>query len=278
MKEMIGNKYSIFVVSDATGKTAYSVVKSILVQFKDMGEHFLVTHYSFVRNLKKAEKIIKRAMENNSLVVHTFADEELRQYFNFELKKNNVMYIDIFENTIPIFTKFIGISPSHYTGIQYKLTEDYFKKIAAMEYTISHDDGQNLFDIHKADIVLLGPSRSSKTPLSIYLANEGYKVANIPLVYGITIPEEVYKVKNKRVVGLILNYDIMLEVRKKRLNYLGEKADAYANPEYIFKELEFCRDLYKKNRGWKVIDVTKKAIEEVAAEIVEKVIGEVEIF
>lgn len=278
MKEIFQKNYAIFIVSDATGKTAYNVVRSILVQFRDMGEQFLITHYSFVRNQQKLDKIIKRASENRALIVHTFADEELRHYFNHGMEQHKVMYIDIFEKTVPTFIKFLGIDPAHNMGVQYQLTDDYFKKIEAMEFTIAHDDGQNLFDLDKADIILVGPSRSSKTPLSIYLANEGYKVANIPLVYGIPLPDEVLKVSPKKVIALMVNHEIMLEIRKKRLNYLGEQASSYATSEYIFKELEYCRDLYKKNRQWKSIDVTKKAIEEVAAEIIEKIGGKEEVF
>ncbi|HCL57631.1 MAG TPA: kinase/pyrophosphorylase [Spirochaetia bacterium] len=270
--------YSIFVVSDATGKTAYTVVKSILVLFKEQVEHFIITHYTFVRNEQKLEQIVKRAKEQHALIVHTFGNEDLRIFFNKELEKKGVMYMDLFEKTVPTMSKFIGFSPIHNSGVQYKLTDNYFKKIEAMEFTIAHDDGQNLLDIYKSDIVLLGPSRTSKTPLSIYLANEGYKVSNIPLVNGMPIPEEVYQVDPKKIVCLIVQYDLMLEIRKKRVNYLGHHANAYASPEYIFEELEYCRDLYKKNRNWVVIDVTKKAIEETATEILEKTIWEEEIF
>lgn len=278
MEKENGRRYPIFIVSDATGKTATRIVRSILIQFKDMVEHFFITHYSFVRKKAKIEKIIQRAIDDKALIIHTFADDELRLHMNFQMNKNNIPYIDVFENIIPVFTKFIGMSPSHHTGMQYQLTEDYFKRIEAMEFTIAHDDGQNLFDIENADIVLLGPSRTSKTPLSIYLANEGYKVANIPLVHGVTVPEEINKVNPKRVVGLIINYEIMLEIRKNRVNYLGRHANDYAAPEYIFEELEFCRSLYRKNRKWKVIDVTKKAIEETATEIIDKVMGGEEVF
>lgn len=280
MEEKKENKsHSIFVVSDATGKTAYTVVKAILVQFKDIVEHFLITHYTFVRSKARLDQIIKRAVAQNALIVHTFGDDDLRAYFNGELQKQNVLFLDLLDKILPVFTQFIGLAPSHHhSGIQYKLTENYFKKIEAMEFTIMHDDGQNLFDIDKSDIVLLGPSRTSKTPLSIYLANEGYKVSNVPLVYGIPVPEEVMRVDPKKVVCLIIQYDIMQEIRKKRVNYLGQKASAYADPEYIFKELEYCREIYKKNRQWAVVDVTKKAIEEAATEIIEKIIGEEEIF
>lgn len=273
-----GKTYSIFVVSDATGKTATSLVRSILVQFKEMVEHFFITHYSFVRNKNKIEKIIKRAVKQKALIVHTFADDNLRSFFNYQMELNNVLYIDIFKRTIPVFTQFIGQNPDHDAGRQYNLNEDYFKRIESMEFTLIHDDGQNLFDIDKADIILVGPSRTSKTPLSIYLANEGYKVANVPLVYGIPVPDEVLAINPKKVVALMLNFEIMLEIRKKRVNYLGNQASDYADPEYIFKELEYCRDIYKKHRAWKKIDVTKRAVEETAAEIIEKVTGGEEIF
>lgn len=270
--------YSVLVVSDATGKTAYNVVRSILVQFKQMVDHFFITHYSFVRDSQKIEKVVSKAKENNSLVVHTVADSNLRNLLNQKLSEQDIIFIDIFQNILPIFTKFIGKIPSQDTGLQYKLTDEYFKKIEAMEFTLIHDDGQNLMDIDKADIILLGPSRASKTPLSIYLANEGYKVTNIPLVYGIPLPEEVFRVDPKKVIGLMLHYDIMVEIRKKRVSFLGEKASGYADPDYIFNELEYCRGIYKKNRQWKVIDVSKRAIEETAAEIIEKIMGREEVF
>lgn len=271
-------RYSIYVVSDATGKTAYSLVTSILVQFKELVDRFFVTHYSFVRDQRKAEKIIKRAQEQNALIVHTFADNQLRQFMNYQINKSEILYIDVFEYAVPIFTQFVGKKPTYRSGRQYNLNENYFKKIEAIEFTIAHDDGQNLFDLEKSDIVLVGPSRTSKTPLSIYLANEGYKVSNIPLVNYIPVPEEVYLVNPKKIFALIINYETMLEIRKKRVSYLGQQASDYANPDNIFKELEYCRDLYKKNRQWRVIDVTKKAIEETAAEIIEKINGGEEVF
>jgi regulator of PEP synthase PpsR (kinase-PPPase family) len=270
--------YSVFVVSDATGKTASGIVRSILVQFKEMVDHFFITHYSFVREKGKIDKIVERAKEQEALIIHTFAEDELREYFNYQLQAGNVRFIDVFQNIIPAFTEFIGISPAHHTGQQYKLNEEYFKKIEAMEFTIAHDDGQNLFDIQNADIIIIGPSRTSKTPLSIYMANEGYRVANIPLVYGIPIPRELKEVNPKKVIALMIQFDIMQEIRKQRVNYLGRHASDYASPEYIFRELEYCRDLYKQNRQWRVIDVSKKAIEETATEIIEKIMGGEEVF
>jgi len=265
--------YNIFIVSDATGKTATFLVKSIIVQFKGMEDSFVLTHFSFVRKKKKIEEIVESAKKNNAMIVHSFGDLELRHYMNSLIDKENIISLDVFKATIPQFIRFTGKQPSGKPGGQYILTETYFKKIEAMEFTITHDDGQNLHDINRADVVILGPSRTSKTPLSIYLANEGYKVANVPIVYNIPLPQEVFSVDRKKIVGLILNYDIMIEIRKKRSNYLGDDSLKYSDPQYVYNELEYCRELYKKHR-WRVIDVTKKAVEETATEVLNIVLGE----
>jgi regulator of PEP synthase PpsR (kinase-PPPase family) len=153
------------------------------------------------------------------------------------------------------------------------VNEDYFKRIDAIEFTVKHDDGKFAQNLQAADIILVGLSRTSKTPLSVYLSYKGWKVANVPVVKDIPLPESLFTVDQKKIVGLIIDAKTLTQIRKERLIKMGEDPNSiYANPQYIEEEIEYCKSLYRKNRRWPVFDVTEKALEETAAEV-EKYIG-----
>jgi regulator of PEP synthase PpsR (kinase-PPPase family) len=157
-------------------------------------------------------------------------------------------------------------------GLLRSVDDHYYKRIAAIEYTVRHDDGKSLEDLNDADIVLIGISRTSKTPLSIFLSYKGFKVANIPLVLHTPLPKEVFEVDQRKIVGLIIDTDSLQRIRKNRLEKLGTRSTQYSSISYIMKELEYAQEIFRQNRRWPVINVTERALEETAAEIV-KLIG-----
>ncbi len=258
----------VYLLSDATGETAEKTVMAALTQFRD--RQVRVKRFSNVRNKNQVYEAIDEALNQKGLVVFTIVNRELAQLVQDECGSLGLPCIDLITPLLMRLAEFFGRSPRETPGLLHGVGEEYFRRIEAVEFAVKHDDGQETRHLHQADIVLVGVSRTSKTPLSIYLAHRGWKVANIPLVQGIDPPPELFKVEPSRVAGLLIDPQRLLELRAARLRNLGQDPrSAYADFEQIEDEIRYAKGVYRKN-GWVAVDVSGKAVEESANEVLVK--------
>ena len=262
------DKKPIFVVSDSTGETAERVVRAALLQFPS--HKVRVRLFTRVRDKDSVQDLLTKAAEQNAMVVFTLVAPELREYFHQFANENDVEAVDVIGALIHKVGAFLEADPINVPTATMPLSEDYFRRVEAIEFAVKSDDGKEPRNLRKADLVLTGVSRTSKTPLSTYLAGRGLRVANVPLVLGVQPPKELFDVAPERVVCLTIAIDKLLEIRKQRLEQLGMPADAnYGLRDHVRAELEFAHDIFKKNPGWAVVDVSGRAIEESATIILE---------
>ncbi len=258
----------VYLLSDATGETVEKIVTAALTQFR--GKAVRMKRISNVRNKNQVYEALDEALEKGALVVYTIVNRELAQLVHDECDSLGLLHIDLFTPLLMRLSEFFGHSPGETPGLLHGVDDAYFRRVEAIEFTVKHDDGQEVRNLHKADIVLVGVSRTSKTPLSIYLAHRGWRVANVPLVGGIEPPDELFQIDPSRVVGLIIDPQRLMELRASRLRNLGQDPrTAYAAYEEIENELQIARKLFRRN-PWVVIDVTGKAVEETANEVLVK--------
>lgn len=258
----------IYLLSDATGETAEKMVTAALTQFKD--KPVRIRRVNNVRTKNQVYEALDDALASNALVVYTIVNRELAQLVHDECDGLGLPNIDLLTPLLMKLADSFGRSPKETPGLLHGVDEAYFRRIEAIEFTVKHDDGQEPRNLRQADIVLLGVSRTSKTPLSIYLAHRGWKVANVPLVQGIEPPEQLFEVDSARVVGLVIDPQRLVELRAARLRNLGQDPRAaYADYEQIEDELKFARR-YFRGHPWVVIDVSGKSIEETANEVLVK--------
>jgi len=258
----------VFLLSDATGETAEKMVMAALLQFRDRDVR--LRRISNVRSKNQVYEALDEALSANGMVVYTIVNRELARLVHDECDSLGLPSIDLLTPLLMRIGEFFGHSPRETPGLLHGVDEDYFRRVDAVEFTVKHDDGQETAHLPKADIVLVGVSRSSKTPLSIYLAHRGWKVANVPLVKGIEPPKELFAVDPKRVVGLIIDPQRLLELRVTRLKHLGmDPKAAYADFAEIEEELKYARAFFRR-QPWVVIDVSGKAVEETANEVLVK--------
>jgi regulator of PEP synthase PpsR (kinase-PPPase family) len=257
----------IFTVSDATGTTAERVVRAALVQFdtKDIN----LKRYGGVRTRLDIQRIVSEAAAENGFIVHTFVVEELRHAILTEGRAMNVTTIDLMGPLLARLSELLDTQPKRLPGgFQHLFDTGYMQRIDAIDYTVRHDDGKNVHDLDRAEIVLVGVSRTSKTPLSIYLAYRGWRVANIPVVLGVDPPKELFSLPKRRVVGLIIRPERLADLRKVRIERMGTRTKGYADLEHIRKEVTYAYSIFDLHRDWPLVDVTTKTIEETAAEVV----------
>jgi regulator of PEP synthase PpsR (kinase-PPPase family) len=258
----------VYLISDATGETAEKMVNAALTQFRD--KPVRVTRISNVRDRNRILQGLDEVLRNRGLVVYTLVNRDLAQLVHDECEALGLPCLDLITPLLMKFSEFFGRSPGQTPGLLHDMDEDYFRRIEAVEFTVKHDDGQELRHLTEADIVLVGVSRTSKTPLSTYLAHHGWKVANVPLVMGIDPPRELFQVDPGRVVGLYIEGQRLLELRAARLRNLGQgPRAAYADLEKIEEELRHAKDLFRRN-GWVTVNVSGKAVEETANEVLVK--------
>ncbi|MFC4320811.1 pyruvate, water dikinase regulatory protein [Litchfieldia salsa] len=252
----------IFVVSDSVGETAELVVKAAISQFKDCNTE--VKRIPYVEDIATINEIISMAKGKFSIIVFTLVVPELREHLHKEAAREKVEVYDILGPLIDQMGSLYETKPSHEPGLVRKLDEDYFKKIEAIEFAVKYDDGRDPRGILRADIVLVGVSRTSKTPLSQYLAHKGIRVANVPLVPEVDPPEELFKVSSDKCFGLKISAEKLNNIRRERLKSLGLNDQAiYANIDRINNELKHFDTVVEKI-GCDIIDVTNKAVEETA--------------
>jgi [pyruvate, water dikinase]-phosphate phosphotransferase / [pyruvate, water dikinase] kinase len=260
--------YQVYQVSDSTGETLDRIFLAIKAQFSNFDCKTI--HYSFTRTNNQIDKIISKSKsEENVIILYTIVDKNLAKYMAEETKKNNIPCFEVLGNLITNFSRLLNQEATRKPSGQHILDEEYYKRIEAVQFTISHDDGKIISDLNKSDVVLVGISRTSKTPTSIYLANRGYKVANVPLILNKNIPEQLIESsKETCVVGLICDVTRLSDVRRNRIQSLHEdRPGDYTNEKEILNELENSKKLFKKY-NWPVIDVTRKSVEETAASII----------
>jgi len=260
----------IYIVSDGTGQSAMSIMRAALLQFGEPDVKFTV--YSMVDREEQLVSILEHAKMDGSFVAYTLVTKELRDIVRRFCNENKVQGADLLGPPLDSLESYIGQPQLEKPGLLRKVDEKYFKRIEAMEFTLTHDDGKVVKGLDQADLIVLGLSRTSKTPTSFFLAQQGYKVVNIPLVPEIPIPEEVFTVEQHKVVLLVMDPETLQKVRSARLRHYKTTSN-YNNLPKIFAEVEFCYELIRKNRKWSMIDTTNKSIEETAREIIHTVYG-----
>ena len=259
--------YKIYIISDAIGATGMSLAQAAVVQFPQV--HFEVKRFPFITTLSILKGVLKTATCEHSFVIFTFVKKELTNYTTQFCKENHLEFFDAIGNLLTKLSHMTSFDPVRKVGINHETDKNYFKRIEALEFAIKYDDGKNPVGFLKADIVLLGVSRTSKTPLSIYLANLGYKVANLPLVPKVGVPPEIFKVDKNKIFGLTNDPKILNSIREERMIAYGLKPNThYSNLDNIKKELAAANELYRK-LGCLVINVAHKSIEETATLILE---------
>ncbi|WP_278681593.1 pyruvate, water dikinase regulatory protein [Paraclostridium bifermentans] len=258
----------IYVISDSVGETAQQVTKAAISQFQ-LKDDYEIRRFPYVVEVNFLEEILKSAKEENAIVIYTLVENELLTFTEDYCSKENLSCVDLMTPILKQIASKIGVKPRREPGIIRKLDESYFKRVEAIEFAVKYDDGKDPRGILQADIILLGISRTSKTPLSMYLANKNIKVTNVPLVPEIPIPKEVFEINQKKIIGLTNTPEKLNQIRQERLKALGLSSNAnYAKFDRILQELDYSDKIMKKV-GCPVIDVSSKAIEETAGIIMD---------
>ena len=262
------NLYQIYLISDSTGETLDRIFLALKAQFPNF--EYETNHFSFTRTESQTLSILKQAKKDrNSIILYTIVNSKLAKYLTEKAYEREIPCFGVLGDLILNFSKVLNQKASHQPSGQHILNEEYYDRIEAIQFTMNHDDGNQIDDVEKSDIILLGVSRTSKTPTSIYLANRGFKTSNIPLVNENSIPTKVTaKNFSPCVVGLMTEAERLYDLRRNRLTSLKEDQNSeYVNIDKIKDELNSARKLFKEN-NWPTIDVTRKSVEETAASII----------
>ena len=260
--------YQIYQVSDSTGETLDRIFLALKAQFP--GLKCKTIHYSFTRTKNQIDNIISKSKtEKDVIILYTIVDTNLAGYLIKETKKSNIPSFAVLGNLISDFSKLLKQKASRLPSGQHALDDEYYKRIEAVQFTMSHDDGKIINDLEKSDVILVGVSRTSKTPTSIYLANRGYKVANIPIIPNKNLPQILIESsKTTYVIGLVCDVSRLQDVRRNRIQSMHEdRPGDYTNEKEISNELQNAKKIFQKYK-WPVIDVTRKSVEETAASII----------
>ena len=260
----------IYIISDATGQSGLHILRAALVQFKHTRAKMMVFHD--IDSESVLRQVLDQARQDKALVAYTFVRKTMRNYAGEYCRKHALYFVDVLGPLIVNLSSYLNRAPLETPTLLRKVDKRYFKRIDAIEYTLGHDDGWGVESLDEADIVLVGLSRTSKTPTSFYLAQEGYKVANVPIIPGVPLPEDLFEIEQRKIVCLAIDPEVLQKIRKVRQKKSGLKP-SYSSFRKVFGEVEEVRDLIKKNRKWTVVDTTNKSIEETAWEIVHHVVG-----
>lgn len=256
---------TVFVVSDSIGETAETVVSAVTSQFGT--DQIELKKFTNVTSIAKLSEIISRGKDRKVIIAYTIVLPELCEYLEETAKAAGIPIIDIIGPIMSKFSELLGQKPELEPGLNRQLDQEYFERISCIDYAIRCDDGKDLRKLEEADIVITGVSRTSKTPLSMYLAHQGYKAANIPLVPEVNVPQELYEIPSKKLVGLTIDPTILQDIRQERLQSMKFRKQAdYATTDRILKELDFAEEVMR-SLGCKVINVTNQSIEETANSI-----------
>jgi [pyruvate, water dikinase]-phosphate phosphotransferase / [pyruvate, water dikinase] kinase len=265
----------IYIVSGGSGETAYRMVQAALTQFTKGESSSLVRRFQNVRSLEDLDRVLGMAGDKRAVIVHTTVSQELRTYLAVRCAELRITQVDLFGNLLDTLTLYLRERPEEKAGSFHAVGDKYFRRIEAIEFALKFDDGIDMTGLADADIVLVGISRTSKTPLSMYLAMEGFKVMNVPLVPGVPLPPELAPIPQGRIVGLTIQADRLQEIRAYRLKRLGAlgSADSYSDLGRIMDELAYADEVFKTHRRWPVLDVTGRSIEETAGLVLDRVFG-----
>ncbi len=264
----MNNTYQIYLISDSTGETLDRIFLAIKAQFKNI--NYKIHTYSFTRTENQIFKILSEAQkDSHSIILYSIVDSNLAKYLANTSSEKKIPCFGVLGDLILSFSKLLNQKASHEPSGQYALTEEYYQRISAIQFTMNHDDGNLIKEISKSDIILLGVSRTSKTPTAIYLANKGFKTSNIPLINKNSIPQILKEnPKITCVVGLNTEPERLADIRKNRMNSLKETENkSYTDLEKIKKEVDDAKSMFRKYK-WPTIDVTRKSVEETAASII----------
>ena len=264
----MNNTYEIYLISDSTGETLDRIFLALKAQFNNI--QYKVHQYSFTRTENQISKIIDISKKKkNSIILYTIVDTKLAKFLTSISEKEKIPCFGVLGDLILSFSKLLNQKASHVPSGQHVLNEEYYKRIEAIQFTMNHDDGNLIDDIKKSDIILLGVSRTSKTPTSIYLANRGFKTSNIPLVNQDSLPITLKKnPKLTCIIGLTTEPERLADIRRNRMNTLKEKdTTSYTDFEKISKEVVEAKKIFKKY-NWPTVDVTRKSVEETAASVI----------
>lgn len=262
----------VYVISDGTGQSAISVLKASMIQFGLSSSALRI--FSKIDNPEKIKSTLEKAKRDGAFVAFTVAKKETREFVHELCEGEGLMHHDILGPPIEKLSAYLGIEAKEDVNLLRRVDSKYFERIDAIEFSMKYDDGQDVKKVFEAEIIILGLSRTSKTPTSYFLAQQGYKVVNIPLVPEIPIPEEVYQVDQNRVVCLVMDSEVLQKIRSARVKHYKTKNN-YTDLKHIFYEMEMVHDLIKKNRKWHIVDTTNKSVEETAREIISMVFGQV---
>lgn len=260
----------LFIISDGTGETAEKVVRACLLQFKD--NPVQPQTYPNITSDEDLRKHFRMARDMDAFVVTTLVQADRRELARTLAEQYSLHWVDVVGSLLGGLSNYLRAAPRERYGLMHRADDRYFRRIAAVEFTVKADDGKEPRMLHQADIVLVGVSRTSKTPLSVFLAHKGYKVGNVPLILETEPPEQLWEVDQDRVFALTIDPSALKEIRHQRIEQMGRgwlRPDAtnYGQIDYILAELDEALDLFARNREWPVIDVTNKAVEETAATI-----------
>jgi [pyruvate, water dikinase]-phosphate phosphotransferase / [pyruvate, water dikinase] kinase len=258
--------YNVYIVSDGTGKTAELALKSALTQFEGVG--VMINRRPGISNIQQISEVVKEAADSKSFIVHTLVSDKTRAHMLKQGRLHNVETIDIMGPLLSRLSNLLSVSPTEKPGLFDHLNEVYFRRVETMNYAFKHDDGLRTEELCKAEIVLVGVSRTFKTPLSIYLAFKGWLVANVPIVYNMPVPVELHDVDHSKVFYLNTNAKRLAELRNVRSQKLGEQTGEYSTYDFVRSELMYGRRICSNHPGWSNIMITSKPIEEIASEII----------
>ena len=262
-----GHIATLYVVSDGGGSTAEAALDAAIAQFP--GVDFRIIRRPGVRTREQVLHVVRDAVQEQGIIVHTIVIQEIRQILVRECRQRLVPHFDLIGPLIGHISQAVGMRPAYRAGATRGITDDYYHRVDAIQYTVQHDDGQGVTTLDQADVVLVGVSRSSKTPLSIYLSMRGMKVGNIPIVLGVPPPARLYEIDQRRIVAVTINADALLAIRRNRLQLLGQSTDGeYADPVKIAEELAYCRKIVRSGYPWPIVNITGKSVEEAAKEVI----------
>jgi hypothetical protein len=269
------DRQQLYVVSGGSGETALRMVQAALTQFSKGESSALVRRFQNVRSREDLDRVLHMAVDKQAVIIHTTVSREMRGYLDQRCSELRLTQVDLFSNLLDTLALYLKESPQERPGSFHAVGDKYFRRIEAIEFALKFDDGIDMGGIPDADIVLVGISRTSKTPLSMYLAMEGFKVMNVPLVPGVPLPPELLTIPQGRVVGLTIQADRLQEIRAYRLKRLGAagSADNYSDLGRILDELAYADDVFRHHRRWPVLDVTGRSIEETAGLVLDRVFG-----
>ncbi|MBL96047.1 MAG: putative pyruvate, phosphate dikinase regulatory protein [Alphaproteobacteria bacterium MarineAlpha3_Bin5] len=259
--------FHLHLVSDSTGETISLIARACMVLFNKAKpvEHL----WSMVRKTEHVEQLTDNLKENKGIVLYTLVDADIREKLEENCRRLGIPCVSVLDPIISALGAYLGAKIQPIPGQQHAMNADYFDRIESMQYVLNHDDGQSTRDLERADVVLVGVSRTSKTPTCIYLANRGIKAANVPIVPECPLPEDLFNISNPLVVGLIKDAKRLIEIRRQRLKFLNQDENTdYVNPDLVNEEIKDSRKLFLKC-GWPIINVSRSSIEETAATIIQ---------